>query len=205
MSASLLTSLGLPLLIEAVRGSLSRVDHPAAKGVSDALTGFDDALARGQISQEQLREANRHVEQMAAMQAETEQVRTKQVNESLRAEAASDDKFVRRMRPTFGYLMAVTWAAQMLGAAYVLVFRTEQASAVFQAMESLSMIWSVGLSVLGVYVYKRSEDKKLLPRLSGAAQIVKDVGESGPAEDAPETERQSGSEKSAENNESYNS
>ncbi len=28
-------------------------------------------------------------------------------------------------------------------------------------MESLGTIWAVGLSVLGIYVYKRSEDKKL--------------------------------------------
>jgi len=27
-------------------------------------------------------------------------------------------------------------------------------------MSSLSIIWTVGLSVLGVYVYKRSEEKK---------------------------------------------
>ena len=27
-------------------------------------------------------------------------------------------------------------------------------------MSSLSAIWAVGLSVLGIYVYKRSEDKK---------------------------------------------
>jgi hypothetical protein len=140
-------------------------------------------MARGQISEEQLREANRHVETMAAMREETEQVRTRQINKSLRAEAASQDKYVRRMRPTFGYLMALTWAAQMLGVAYVLVFRTEQADIVLKAMESLSTIWAVGLSVLGVYVYKRSEDKKLLPQLSGAAQVIK-----GPEEDGTRQE-----------------
>ena len=31
------------------------------------------------------------------------------------------------------------------------------------AVQSLSMIWTVGLSVLGIYVYKRSEEKKLAP------------------------------------------
>ena len=29
------------------------------------------------------------------------------------------------------------------------------------AMSSLSAIWAVGLSVLGIYVYKRSEEKKM--------------------------------------------
>jgi hypothetical protein len=39
---------------------------------------------------------------------------------------------------------------------------------VIGAMNSLSMIWTVGLSVLGVYVYKRSEEKKAS---SGPEQI----------------------------------
>ena len=65
------------------------------------------------------------------------------------------------MRPTFGYLMAVTWAAQMLALAYVIVFETENAGFVLNAMSSLSAIWAIGLSVLGIYVYKRSEEKKL--------------------------------------------
>lgn len=72
------------------------------------------------------------------------------------------------MRPTFGYLIAVTWAAQMLALAYVIVFETGKASLVIEAMESLGTIWAVGLSVLGIYVYKRSEEKKQdAPRLGG--------------------------------------
>ena len=77
------------------------------------------------------------------------------------AEANSADPYVRRMRPTFGYLMAITWAAQMLGLAYVMIFQTEKAPAVLDGMEALSTIWAVGLSVLGIYVYKRSEEKKV--------------------------------------------
>ena len=50
----------------------------------------------------------------------------------------------------------------MLALSYIMVFRTDQAHLVIEAMESLSMIWAVGLSVLGIYVYKRSEDKKAL-------------------------------------------
>ncbi len=57
--------------------------------------------------------------------------------------------------------MALTWAAQMLGLAYVVIFQTDKAESVLSSMASLSTIWAVGLSVLGIYVYKRSEDKKL--------------------------------------------
>jgi hypothetical protein len=49
----------------------------------------------------------------------------------------------------------------MFGLSYVIIFQTEKAPYVLNAMASLGAIWGVGLSVLGIYVYKRSEDKKL--------------------------------------------
>ena len=56
--------------------------------------------------------------------------------------------------------MAVTWAVQMLSLAWIIVTDPGQAGVVLQAMDSLSLIWSVGLSILGIYVYKRSEEKR---------------------------------------------
>ncbi|MGB1077716.1 MAG: 3TM-type holin, partial [Bdellovibrionales bacterium] len=123
--------------------------------------------ARGQITPEQMERANAHVEKMAELELSERKVALEQINESLRAEVSSQDSYVRRMRPTFGYLIAVTWAAQMLALAYVIVFETAKASLVIEAMESLGTIWAVGLSVLGIYVYKRSEEKKLTRANSG--------------------------------------
>ncbi len=161
MIPALLAKIGIPVLAELLSGSLKNVDHPAAKGAVKALDVLDDALSLGQIPPEQMEEANRHAEKMAEVQFKEFEVSLSEINKSLRAEVTSKDKYVRRMRPTFGYLMAFTWAAQMFGLAYVIVFRTGQASLVLEAMESLGTIWAVGLSVLGIYVYKRSEDKKL--------------------------------------------
>ena len=70
-----------------------------------------------------------------------------------------DDAFNRRMRPVFGYVLALTWAAQMLAIAWVIVARPSEAAPIITAMASLSTIWGVGLSVLGIYVYKRSQEK----------------------------------------------
>ncbi len=162
MTAPLLLQLGLPVLAEIVGGALKQVDHPAAQGAAASLGKLNEILTAGRITPEQLAEANRHAEKLAEMKMNAEQAAYQQVNESLRAEVASDDAYVRRMRPTFGYLMAFTWAAQMFAIAYVIVFRTSESSMVLQAMESLGMIWGIGLSVLGVYVYKRSEDKKIV-------------------------------------------
>lgn len=156
MLPALIGELGVPALAQILGEALGRVDNPIAKGAARALGQLDQAMSEGQLSIEDIREANRHAEEIAQLQVKQGEA----VNESLRLEIASDDKYVRRMRPTFGYLMAATWAAQMFGLAYVIVFRTAQAHIVIESMQSLGMIWTMGLSVLGVYVYKRSEEKK---------------------------------------------
>ena len=64
------------------------------------------------------------------------------------------------MRPTFGYIMALTWAAQMGAIAYVVAVEPDKAAPVIAAVASLGTIWTVGLSVLGIYVYRRSGEKR---------------------------------------------
>ncbi len=161
MLSTVLSKIGLPLLIEFVAQGLGRIKHPAAKVASEALSQVEDVLKNGGISAEEMVEANRHAEEMARINLKQYETSLEQINASIRAEIISDDKYVRRMRPTFGYLMAITWALQMGGLSYVIVFQTERAAQLMHGMASLSTIWAVGLSVLGVYIYKRSEDKKL--------------------------------------------
>lgn len=185
MLTTVLSKIGLPILIEFVARAMGRIDHPAAQSATRALEEVESALAGGLISPEQIVEANRHAEAMAEMRLKEFETSFSEVNQSLRAEIASEDKYVRRMRPTFGYLMAGTWAAQMFGLAYVIVFQTEKASYILEGMASLSTIWAVGLSVLGIYVYKRSEDKKIsvLPR-------YKDLAPPPPAKPEPQKKPQ---------------
>jgi xanthosine utilization system XapX-like protein len=86
--------------------------------------------------------------------------RLKAINSTIRKEVSSSDPYVRRMRPTFGYIMAVSWAAQMGVIVYTIVTAPATAPAVISALIGMTGMWSVGLAVLGVYVYKRSEEKK---------------------------------------------
>lgn len=157
MLETILTKLGLPFLINAVSRALKGMDSDVAQQASQSLDQVEQAIKDGKISIEEMAEANRHIEEMARMNTQDLQ----EVNQSLRAEIVSQDPYVRRMRPTFGYLMAFTWTLQMTALAYIMVFETAQASIVVNAVESLSAIWAVALSVLGMYVYKRSEDKRL--------------------------------------------
>ncbi len=159
MLPALLAKIGLPILINAVTTALGTIDNPVAKSASTALQKVDTAMTTGLINPETVKEANRHLETLATLDSTEFKTLIEQVNASLRAEAVSEDIYVRRMRPTFGYIMAFTWAAQMLAIAAVILEDPERAVIVMQAMSSLDMIWTVGLSVLGVYVYKRSQEK----------------------------------------------
>ncbi len=172
MLATIISKIGLPFLVSVIGGALGTVNNPVAQSASKALENFDRAMADGAITNEQLAEANRHAEKMAEVKAKEYEAALSEINETMRAEAASSDAYVRRMRPTFGYLMAVTWAAQMLGLAYIVVFETEKAAGVLESMEALSTIWAMGLSVLGIYVYKRSEEKKRILTASSAAPVL---------------------------------
>lgn len=160
MPLPVLLAAGLPALIKGLADGLKAVNTPVAQGASTALGALSEAFGKGEISDAQLAELNRHMEKMQEIDAGERQNAIQQINESLRVEVASTDPYVRRMRPTFGYIIAVTWAAQMLAIAYVIVFDTNQAAVVIEAVQSLGTIWAVGLSVLGIYVYKRSEEKK---------------------------------------------
>lgn len=162
MIPAILAQLGIPLLIKLVGEGLRKLDNPIADGAADALSQVDDAITAGKITPERVVEANRHTERMAQIAADEYRTTIAEVNASLRTEVASSDAYVRRMRPTFGYVMALTWAGQMGAIAYVIVTDPGKAGAVIAAMASLGTIWTVGLSVLGIYVYKRSQEKQTL-------------------------------------------
>ena len=161
MLGNLIALIGLPVLIDIIGRALSGMKHPAAKTASDALGNLGGVLTGGAIPPEQIVQANSNAQQIAQNDYLAYESTLREVNETYRAEIASDDKYVRRMRPTFGYLLGLSWAAQMLGLAYIIVFDTEKSVGVLSSMEALSAIWAMGLSVLGVYVYKRSEEKKI--------------------------------------------
>ncbi|RDD60212.1 3TM-type holin [Ferruginivarius sediminum] len=104
----------------------------------------------------------RHREKIESLHLEAETARQAQINKTMRAEVGSEDAYVRRWRPTFGYAVAVTWTVQMGGVTWAVVVNPQWAAEIITAMTSLSVIWSVALSVLGINVAKRSRDKEVL-------------------------------------------
>ena len=100
-------------------------------------------------------------EALTRMTLEAETARLSEVNKTMRAEAASNDAYVRRWRPTFGYMTAAAWLLQCMAIAITIVWKPEHAGLVSQAITSLTPMWGVALAVLGVNVAKRSQDKQV--------------------------------------------
>ncbi|MBI2235398.1 MAG: ribokinase [Magnetospirillum sp.] len=173
MIPALLAQIGLPLLTKLVGGALDKIDHPAAKVASQALGTVGQAMAGNEISPEQLAEANRHVERMAEIDGDVAKVTLSEVNTTIRAEAASEDPYTRRWRPTWGYVTAATWGLQtvaivacLMGAVWASIEgKADVVTALLTGSASLAgalaVQWSVALAVLGVAVVKRSDDKSV--------------------------------------------
>ena len=159
MLPAILAQIGLPVLIKSVSTALEKMTNPVAKTAADALRQVNDAVAKGAISLDEIKESNRHIEKIGELDSVEFNTLINEINKSLRAEIASEDVYVRRMRPTFGYVIAFTWACQMLAVAAVILENPDKATVVMNAMAQLDTIWTVGLSVLGIYVYKRSKEK----------------------------------------------
>ncbi|MDF1749950.1 MAG: 3TM-type holin [Alphaproteobacteria bacterium] len=176
MLPMLLAQIGLPLLVKAVGGALSNSSNSVAKAAGEALGQVDTEISAGRLDGDQLKEANRHLEAIATLEATTDQTWLQEVNQTIRAESTSEDAYVRRMRPTFGYIMAFTWAAQMGAIAYTVVADPQQAAPVIAAVASLGTIWTVGLSVLGIYVYRRSGEKQRVLEAQGGLPTNQNTG-----------------------------
>lgn len=96
---------------------------------------------------------------VAELEADTKQLEA--INETMRAEINSDDPYVRRWRPTMGYTVCATWFVQMAALSIVIVAKPTAAPAIISAMAGLSAMWGVALSILGISVVKRSQDKQV--------------------------------------------
>jgi hypothetical protein len=175
MLPALLAKIGLPLLVNVVGSVLGKIDNPVAKAAGDAVKAAGVAIDRGEISPEQIAEANRHIEKVAELDSGDYRETIREVNATIREEAKSDDAYVRRMRPTFGYVMAVTWGLQMTAIAWTIVVEPQYAKEVGDSLAALTVIWSVGLSVLGVYVWKRSAEKAADAGTPGALETLANV------------------------------
>ena len=83
-----------------------------------------------------------------------------EVNQTMRAEQNAEDTLTRTWRPIFGIESGLVYSA--LGAAFVYAIApsTSPINAVGQIGGYLSNYLGFGASVLGVYVWQRSQEKR---------------------------------------------
>lgn len=134
----------------------------SALGVEAAPDKVKSAIEADPEAAVKLRTLEReHAREMRRMTIEAETARLAEVNRTMRAEAASNDPYVRRWRPTWGYVAALTWAVMVGGVVYAIVATPEYAAELINAVTALTPLWGVALGVLGINVAKRSQDKQI--------------------------------------------
>ncbi|GEO82286.1 3TM-type holin [Pararhodospirillum oryzae] len=144
--------------------------------VAQAATGTatpEAALAAAQANPEAAARVQEALMDLEATLAREETARLQTINDTARAETRSEDAYVRRWRPTWGYVTAATWALQGLG---VLACLTGAVAATLRGEVSavtalltgasdlagaLTLQWGVALTVLGVAVQSRTRDKQV--------------------------------------------
>ncbi len=153
----------------------------AAFGVennADAIGRAIEADPNAALKLREIENNNRTLLEQQLIAAET--LRLETVNRTMRAEAASNDPFVRRWRPLFGYIVALTWGIQVTGITaailYVVISGTESASLLYTGisavMGDMAVMWAIALSVLGISVKKRSDDKAIASGQTPAPGLV---------------------------------
>lgn len=140
-------------------------------GASDAETAAKQIRDNPELALKFEREATRKV--MALAKEETRRLKT--INQTMRAEIASSDPYVRRWRPYIGYIVGTGLGLMFLsvflcvgGAIYVGVWGDGGADTIAALYDGLgklisasTAIVSVALGVLGVNIVQRSKDKKV--------------------------------------------
>lgn len=159
MIGTILSTIGLPNIVKLASSALGAINNDTAKKASNALKDVENAILKEEITPEEIKEANRHTEKMFEIDADLSKKIISEVNSTIRKETESDDKYVRRWRPTFGYSVSIAWVITMMSVAYTIIDNPTNAPMIISALVNTSPLWAVALGVLGVSVVKRSQDK----------------------------------------------
>ncbi len=96
----------------------------------------------------------------AELESDERQFNLQQQHATMQTELASNDAYVRRWRPTFGYAMCLAWCLLFFGLAFAMVFHPNNAADLVNSIVALTPLFGIALSVLGISIHKRSLDKQ---------------------------------------------
>ena len=131
-----------------------------------------DALEADPVLQAEYRDK---LNERAVKIYELETERHKTDNETVRLLVANKDKYVRRMRPTFGYSACFSLNVMFLTIVYTMLRHgPEEAVKMIEAYATMEWVFVALFAAIGVYIKKRSDDKK--PLIPGAGLLGALVG-----------------------------
>ena len=113
--------------------------------------------------------------ELSMMKLENEKLQTQETNKTARAEINSDDPYVRRWRPAFGYAVRTCFFIQVGGSSLIVLLaiiaeamnglKPGSTVLIIQAIASMIgatvVIWGFALSILGINIHSRSQDKAI--------------------------------------------
>ncbi len=158
MLTKILSKIGLPLLIKFISTSLGSMNNDIAKKAVVALGDVNTAISTEEISLEELKEANRHLEKSQELENSVDALTLNLIHETIRNELKSEDKFVRFWRPAFGYSVAFSWLLCMLTICWLIVSNNPQAPEIIMALVETTSLWGIALGVLGISVVRSKDD-----------------------------------------------
>ncbi len=158
-----------PVIGRLIGGKRGEKNVKKVTDIVEAVTGGPLSSARVTLEQdpEKLNELVMNLNAFEIEVMELEVGANRDTNETMRVETGSEDKYVRRARPTFLYEIGATWSIQMLGLTFAVIYAIckfpADAPGILTALASIVMalipLWTVALSVVGVYVKHRTNEK----------------------------------------------
>jgi len=132
----------------------------SALGVENTPEAVEQVLASDPDAVLKLKQLESdHTLELQRMTFAAETANLAQVNETMRAELASGDKFSKRWRPLFGYMFPPSFCIQINVISYQMIMSPNDAANLILAMTGLTTLWGIGFMVLGVNINQRSNDK----------------------------------------------
>ena len=171
--------MGLPLLGGALGGPGGNMVGSmiaGALGVDNDANTINAALAQPEAI-ERLRVLEiKHKAKLEAIIVKNSVKNAKDTQDTYRMELKHGDKWVSRMRPTYGYVIAFcTLLLFITGCTIALTKSVETISAFVGLVTALAFPLSAGIGVLGVYVHSRGREKQANAGVSPAMGIVQSL------------------------------
>lgn len=173
----------VPALVGRLAGPKAEAVAKDIIGIAEQITGTADPAKQRQILQAnpdlvaQLADAASKREsdyKLAELKVIADNEETTQ--ETYRQELKSEHPYVWAMRPTFGYILALTLLLEAISVLYCVFEAPEALTSLATVLSSLSMVQSVALAVLGIYVKGRTDEKAIEQTGALAPGLMNSIG-----------------------------